>query len=200
MRGLILDPGATFGYAFGDFLVAVPPRTGSFKLPDAPLTDHMIALEAKVMDLIVANSITDVYIEQNFIDTTKTGFPTAQKLMGYVLYSGTAARRCRCHCATIELSTWRSKLGLPTQGPKNVLSHPDYARFANKKTKSGGLTEAKRQWVKDRAMDFARKQGCDPKDDNESDAACMYIYKQREILEREASKGRRTDLFEDLPI
>lgn len=196
MRVLILDPGAIFGYAFGDPLDGKVPFSGTFKLPDVQLTKKMIALESWAMEFIQANAITDVFIEQNIIPH-KTSFSAVTNLAGYTLFAGTAGTRMNCNVTTIELQTWRSALRLPTQGPKTVLAHPDYARFKERKN---GLKEAKRQWVKDRAMDYARKQGCTPKDDNESDAICMYFYKRDQIIERNMKRQKSTDLFEGIDI
>lgn len=197
MKMLMLDPGATFGYAYGDpFGNAGPPWSGTFTLPDLPVTRKMIALENFVINLIKANAITDVYVEQNFIPQ-RTSFQAVTVLAGYVLVAGMAASRCSCKCSTIELSTWRSELGLPTQGPKNVLAHPDYAHLAKNK---GGLATAKRLWVKDRAKDYARKRGSDPKDDNESDAICMYHWKADRLRRKLDGLGTKNDLFDGLKV
>lgn len=194
---LMLDPSAIFGYAYGDpFGNAGPPWSGTFKLPDLQTTRKLIALENFLINLIKANGITDVFIEQNFIPL-KTSFQAVTLLAGYVLVSGMAASRCSCNCSTIELSTWRSELGLPTRGPKNVLAHPDYAHLAKNK---GGLKVAQRMWVKDRAKDFAIKHGSDPKDDNEADAICMWHWKADRLRRKKETLSDRKDLFEDLKI
>lgn len=196
MRILCLDPSAVFGWAHGDPFQDGPPISGVFKLPDAPVTKRLIALEAWAMDMIHANGITDLFIEQPFLPKISS-FAAVTLLAGYTLFAGTAGTRCGCNVSTVELSSWRAALRLPTQGPKNVLAHPDYARFASRKS---GLKEAKRQWVKDRAKDYARKMGCDPQDDNEGDACCIYFYKRMQILARQEAKVTKLDLFDGLPI
>lgn len=205
MRALTLDTGDIFGWAFGDPYKDMIPFSGSFHLPDLPPSAKMIALENFVINIIKANEITDVYVEQNFIPTT-TSFQAITVLAGYVLMSAIAATRCNCKASTIELSTWRKELGLPTQGPKTVLSHPDYKHFATNKNTGAArkpkdaLSEARRRWVKDRAMDYARKMGADPKDDNEGDAICMWLYKKQRLLKKLEAIGTKRDLFDDLKI
>lgn len=202
MKILMVDTGDISGLAFGNPFTDMVPFASSFHLPDASPTEKMIVYERTLIDVIKANEITDVYIEQNFIPL-KTSFQAITVLAGYVLMAGIAARRCRCKASTVELSTWRSELGLPTQGPKNVLAHPDYAHFAKNRDgspKKSGLKDAKRKWVKDRAMDYARKHGADPKDDNEGDAICMYLWKSGRLRKRLEEAGTKRDLFQDLPI
>jgi len=196
---LMLDPSAIFGYAFGDpFGNGGPPFSGTFALPKspAPVTERLIAMETWLMDLIKGNEITDVFIEQNFIPQ-QTSFQAVSLLAGYVLFAGTAARRCRCNCSTVELSTWRSELGLPTQGPKNVLAHPDYQHLAGRKD---GLKVAKRLWVKDRAKEYVIKRGSDPKDDNEADACAMYYWKMDRLRRKMQSLGTKGDLFDGVEV
>lgn len=203
MRTLTLDTGAIFGYAYGNpFGNRGPPFSGTFSLPDLPVTRKMIALENFLINLIKANEITDVYVEQNFIPE-RTSFQAVTLLAGYVLVAGMAASRCNCKCSTVELSTWRSELGLPTRGPKNVLAHPDYARFATTrdgKPKKGGQKEAQRQWVKDRAKEYAIKRGSAPKDDNESDAICMWWWKTDRLQRRLEETKNRKDLFDEIKV
>ena len=193
----MLDPSGVFGWAHGDpFGNGGPPFSGTFALPDLQTTRKMIALENFLINLIKANSITDVFIEQNFIPE-KTSFQAVTLLAGYVLVAGMAASRCSCKCSTVELSTWRSDLGLPTQGPKNVLAHPDYAHLSSRKN---GLKEAKRRYVKDKAKEFAIKMGSDPKDDNEADAICMWWWKTLRLRKKMEEIGTKKDLFDELTV
>lgn len=197
MRIMTLDPSGIFGYAFGDPFDPKPPFSGIFKLPEGTVTKRLIAVEDWLADKIRANSITDVFIEQNFIPE-KTSFAAVNLLAGYVSHSGTAAARLGCNVSTIELSTWRSALNLPTRGPKNIMKDSRYAeKFGKRKS---GEADARRQWVKDRAMEYARKHGCEPKDDNEGDAICMYLHKRAQILERKERASQRVDLFDDLKV
>ncbi len=193
----MLDPSGIFGYAFGEpFDHQGPPFSGTHKLPDLPLTERLMELERWAIDLFKANEITDAYIEEPFLGK-HLNFTSVSTQIGYSLIAGIAARKCRVKVSTLPNSTWRSELGLPTRGPKNVLAHPDYARFKSRKS---GQKDAQRQWVKDRAMDYARQHGSNPADDNEGDAICMYHWKANRLRAKRAEIGQRRDLFDDLAI
>lgn len=195
MKLLTADPAKVFGLALGDPETDAPPKLTSYKLPEKiTATQRFIALEAFLIDYIKGNGVTDVLIEENIIPGI-TSFHAVVMLAGYTLIAGIAAAKCGCNVSTISIQKWRSELGLPTQGPKNVLSHPDYAHLAKLK---GGLKIAKRQWVKDAALKLARKHGLDPKDDNEADAACIYIWKRERL--RAKVEERRYDLFADTDL
>jgi hypothetical protein len=195
-RDLLLDPGDLYGYAFGDAFTDASPFSGVFQLPKVVGSKKFVALEAWIIGLIKANEITDVGIEQPFLGKNQS-FAAITAQAAYVVVAGMAAAKCNCNCYTIDIATWRSALGLPTQGPKTVLAHPDYAHFAAKK---GGLQIAKRQWVKDRAFDYAVKHGANPKDDNEGDAICMWHWTAMRRRRAKDEASSRKDLFDDLTV
>lgn len=197
MRLLCCDPSSITGYAHGDPFKADPPWAGAHQLPkNVPITKRLIAIERFAIELIRGNGITDVYIEKPIMPR-QTSFDAVASIAGYAFMFGVAATKCGCYCALVDMQSWRSGLGLPTQGPKNALSDPHYAaKFGH--SKGGGLKEAKRQWVKDRAMEFAVKMGSDPKDDNEGDAICIWHYVAR--LKREKVEAPKYDLFGDLTV
>lgn len=202
MRILTLDGGGQFGFAHGDPHSGRIPISGSHKLPAGQTTKLMIALEAWCIDMIKGNEITDVYIEKSII-TPNSAYATTVTLAGYNLIAGIAATKCGVNAYLVDMQSWRSELGLPTQGPKNVLAHPDYAHMArlqNGKLRpaKAALSMAKRAWVKDRAKDFAVKHGSDPIDDNESDAICIYHAMVQRI--RNKVEQARYDLFADLTV
>lgn len=156
----------------------------------------LINMQKWAIDLIKGNGITDVWIERPIFPSHHQNFDSVAKVAGYAFVLGMAAAECGCHCALIDLGTWRSSLGLPTQGPKNVLADPVYAaRYGKNKN---GLKEAKRAWVKDRAMDYVRKMGAEPKDDNESDAICIWLAVA--AAKRNKIQDQKYDLFNDLTI
>lgn len=196
MQLLTLDPStAIFGLAVGDPEGSALPTISSYKLPDVSITRKMIALEAHLIDFIKGNGVTDVLVEENIIPKV-TSFPAVVALAGATLIPGIAGVKCGCNVTTVAIQTWRSQLGLPTQGPKNVLALPEYRdRFGKRKN---ALKDAKRQWVKDAAYAFARKYGLDPKDDNEADAACLFIWKREKL--RATVEERRYDLFADTTL
>lgn len=197
MRLLTLDGGATFGYAFGDPSLKAPPFSGSHVLPkDVPVTKKLIAIETWLVGLIRDNGITDVWIEEPIMPRM-TSFAAVTALAGYAFMSGIAATKCGCNAYLVALQTWRSDLGLPTRGPKNVLADPRYKeRFGARKS---GLKDAQRQWVKDRAFEFAVKHGCTPKDDNSGDACCIWLWRQMKIRQK-AEEESRGDLFSNLSV
>lgn len=196
MRLLTLDPSGIFGYAFGEPLGEEIPYSGTFKLPDAVPSRKMVALERWIVATITTNGITDVIIEEPFLGARQS-FQSVVALTGYVTIAGLAAAKCDCRCTTVAISTWRSDLGLPTQGPKNVLADPHYAaKFGSRKN---GLKEAKRQYVKDRAVDFVRKLGSDPADDNEADAIAIFLWKRRKLAQKNEEEQKR-DLFSEIEV
>lgn len=195
-RDLLLDPGDIFGYAYGDAFIDVSPFSGVFQLPKVVGSKKFVALENRIMDLIEANGITDVGIEQPFLGPNQS-FAAITAQAAYVVVAGMAAAKKGCNCYTIDIATWRSALGLPTQGPKTVLAHPDYAHFA---TKKGGLSIAKRKWVKDRAFEYAVKSGSNPKDDNEGDAICMWQWKASKRRQAREDASTRKDLFDEIQV
>lgn len=199
MRILTLDLSGICGFAHGDPLSSNggPPFSGVFKLvKDATLTQKAIALERWLLEFIPGNGITEVWIEKPFVLNTKSE-DALYSMLSLVFAAGMAAAKCGCFCQLIVMQSWRSELGLPVAGPKNVLADPHYATlFAHRK--GGGLKEARRQYVKDRAMDYARKMGSDPKDDNEGDAVCIWhcIANRK----RAAVEAPKYDLFGDLTV
>lgn len=196
MRIMTLDGGGTFGWAHGDPKdIDVPPVSGSQGLPSIQTTKMMISLENWLMGMIKANGITDLYIEKSIIPKM-TSYDSVVKLAGYNIVSGIAATKCGIRAVLVDMQSWRSELGLPTQGPKNVLQDPIYA--AKFKGRKDALKVAKRAWVKDRARDFAIAKGSDPKDDNESDAICIYHAMVQRIQAREDKV--KFDLFAELTV
>lgn len=196
MRLLAVDPSAVCGFAHGDPHNEGPPFSGVFTLPkDSTITRRMIALESWAIDMIKGNGITDVYVEKPILPQ-KTSFSSVAAICGYAFTLGVAATKCGCYCEVVEMQSWRSELGLPTQGPKNVLADPHYAGLFGKR--KSALRDAKRQWVKDRAMDFARRMGSDPADDNEGDAICIWHAMARRRRAKE--EAPKYDLFRDLSI
>lgn len=193
MQLLTLDPSSKiFGLCLGNPETDDKPKLSSFKLPDLSVTRRYMALESFLIDYMKGNGVTDVLVEENIIPKV-TSFPAVVALAGATLMSGVAAVKCGCNCSTIHISTWRADLGLPTQGPKNVLALPEYReKFGNRKS---ALKDAKRQWVKDAAYALARKHGMDPKDDNEADAFCIWQWKREKL--RAKIEERRYDLFAD---
>lgn len=193
---LVLDTAGKIGFAYGEiFSNSGLPFSGVHKLPEQHLTKRLLALQSWLTDVIEGNHITDVWIEKPFVTNSKSE-DAIYSMLGYVLASGMAATRCGCHCSLIDIQTWRSELGLPTQGPKNVLADPRYAdRFSKRKN---GLKDAKRQYVKDRTIDFVVKQGCDPKDDNEADACAIWFCVAQRL--RKKLEAPKYDLFGDLDV
>lgn len=197
MRILALDPSATFGFAHGDPLASGKvPFSGTHKLPkDVPLTKRLIAVEGFVVDLIKGAGITDVYIERPIMPRI-TSFDAVSAVAGYAFMSGVAATKCGANAFLIDMATWRSDLGLPTQGPKNVLADPVYAaQFGGRKN---GLKEAKRRYVKDKAIQFAEKMGATPADDNEADALCIWF--AAAMKARAKQQAPSYDLFANLKV
>jgi hypothetical protein len=200
-RILTVDGGAILGFAHGDPLGnGGPPISGTHRLPSIETTGMMLAVMEWVYDIVKGNEIAEVWMEKSIIPE-KTSYEAVAKLAGYNIAAGMGAARAGAKFFLVDMQTWRSALGLPTQGPKNVLSHPDYAYLA--KTEKGVLRKdalklAKRKWVKDRASDFARKNGSDPKDDNEGDAICIYHY----VVQKKQLAADKTkyDLFGDLTV
>lgn len=195
-RDLLLDPGDIWGYAYGDAFTDALPFSGVFQLPKDLNSGQFVALELFLINLIKANGITDIGVEQPFMGP-KQSFAAVTKQAGYVVVASMAARKCGCNCYTIDIGTWRADLGLPTQGPKTVLAHPDYAHMAHKKD---GLKIAKRLWVKDRAMDYAVKLGSAPKDDNEGDAICMWHWKAGRRRRLKEQLSNKQDLFDGITV
>lgn len=196
MRLLTLDGGAVFGYAFGDPFLTAPPFSGSHKLPTGQHTRKMIALEEWIMSSVLSNRITDIVVEEPFIGKVQS-FQSIVALCAWVSHAGVAATKCQANCFTVHPQSWRSELKLPTRGPKNVLADPVYGeKFGKRKT---GLTDAKRQWVKDRTLDYVRGRGCDPKDDNEADACAIWFWKAERLREKLESETRK-DLFSEIEI
>lgn len=173
MRLGTVDPSGVCGYAFGDpFDRETPPFSGTFTLPaGVPLTQKMMTAEAWAIDWIKGNGITDVWIEEPIIPKITT-FKAVSNVIALAFVIGLAAAKCGCFCSIVPMQTWRSKLGLPTVAPKNIVLDPHYkAKFGNRKTFK---KDASRQYLKDKAMELARKLGSDPKDDNEGDAICIW--------------------------
>lgn len=171
MRYLTIDGGQQTGWTHGDPTTNTPPMSGVFRLPTVQVTDKLIALESFLIDMIKANGITDVFIEKSIIPKV-TSYDAIVTLAGYNLIAGMAARRTGCNSFLVDMQSWRSELGLPTQGPKTVLQHPDYARFVGKKD---GLKQAKRQWVKDATKRYVSKLwGVPIESEDAADAAALY--------------------------
>jgi len=168
-----VDPSGVCGYAFGDpFERETPPFSGTFTLPaGVPLTQKMMTAEAWAIDWIKGNGITDVWIEEPIIPRITT-FKAVSNIVALAFIIGVAAAKCGCFCSVVPMQTWRSTCGLPTRAPKNVVLDPHYkAKYGHLK---GFAKVAARQYLKDKAMEFARKHGSDPKDDNEGDALCIW--------------------------
>lgn len=197
MRVMTFDPSAVCGYAFGDPLAEnTPPISGVYKLQTGdPLTKRLVALEAWAIDRLKGGNITHVGIEEPFLPR-HGDFKAVSVIVSYVMILGVAAQKCGCHCTLISNQTWRSALGLPTQGPKNVLSDPYYAeKFGKRKN---ALKEAKRAYVKDVTMRWVRERGSEPVDDNEGDAiAIFHAYaqsKRSKIVEPGFDFGKDLDI------
>lgn len=194
MRFMFIDSGVNTGWAHGDPEKDEPPISGAHRLPSVQITKRLIVLESFIIDTIKANGITDVFIEKPIIPKVSS-FDAITTLIGYALIEGIAAQRCGCNTSLVDMQSWRSELGLPTQGPKNVLQDPAYAEFVGKKN---GLKEAKRKWVKNAAIKYAVKQGCNIESEDEADAACGYFcVRQRFLVKQDKPKF---DLFGNLGI
>ena len=173
-RLLTLDPSAICGFAHGDpFGDQKPPFSGTLVLPKKGSTsDKSVFLFDWLIDFMRGNRITELYVEKPFIQNTKSE-DAIYSMLSLVIASGMAAKKTGAYCQLIGMQTWRSALGLPTIGPKNIMADPYYAQMFGAR-KGGGIKEAKRQYVKDRALEYARKLGSDPTDDNEGDAICIW--------------------------
>lgn len=173
MRMAFFDPSGITGFAFGESDNEKPEGSGVFVVDKKdPITKKMIVLEDFATTLIKRQSIVAVYIEEPILPKF-TSFAAVSSISGLAMAVGMAATRCNCFAALVPMQTWRSRLGLPTQGPKDVLKIPAYKdRFGHLKS---GLKDAKRQFVKDAAIAYATKRGFAPKDDNEGDALCGWF-------------------------
>jgi hypothetical protein len=194
---LTIDQSALSGFAHGDPLSpGVVPQSGVLKLPKGSLSARCNALHGFALKMIRDLRVTDLYVEQPFIQKTLSE-NAVYPLVGYMLVLGMAAETCGCYCAAVSQQTWRSRIGVPTTAPKNVMSDPYYAsKFGH--LKGGGVKEAKRQYGKDRVIDYARKMGSDPEDDNESDAIGIWHAMALTIRNKENPETR--DFFDDMHI
>lgn len=174
MKLCTFDTSGKTGYAGGDQAAARPEFSGTFKLPvNKPLTTRMVALETFAIDIIKKHGVQAIWVEQPFVMNTKSE-DALYTMMGLVFAVGMAAEKCGVFCKLVGSQEWRSDLGLPTVGPKDVMRIEHY-RLKFGARKGGGVKEAKRQWVKDQAMEYARRRmGVEPEDDNEGDAICMW--------------------------
>lgn len=170
MRSAFFDPSGITGFAYGESGNDRPEGSGVFALDKKDtITQKMVALEDWTLNLIRTHKIVAVHIEEPILPRN-TSFSAVSSVSGYAMAIGMAATRANCFAALLPMQTWRSRLGLPTQGPKDVLKIPEYQeKFGHRKN---GLREAKRQFVKDRALEYAMKKGLHPRDDNEGDAIC----------------------------
>lgn len=187
MRLAFFDPSSVTGFAYGESGNDRPEGSGSFILDKKDsITQKMVALEDWAINLIKSQKIVSVHIEEPILPKN-TSFAAVSSVSGFAMALGMAATRCNCYAALLPMQTWRSRLGLPTQGPKDVLKIPEYhEKFGHRKN---GLREAKRQFIKDRALEYAMKKGLHPRDDNEGDAICGWyaIKLKRENDDRELS-------------
>lgn len=196
---LTLDTSDVTGFAIGDPLRTsggAPAYSGVLKLPkDVTISRKANVLRGFVLETIVDYSVTDVWIEKPFILNSKSE-SVVYAMLNLVLAGGMAADERGCYCSLIGQQEWRSALGLPTVGPKNVMADPHYAeRFGKRKD---GLKAAKRQYVKDRAMEYAKRMGSEPVDDNEGDAICMWHAVGARI--RAKIEAPKSNLFDRLDV
>lgn len=197
MKMIALDLSAVVGYAFGDPFKNDVPFSGTIKLSGDNPTDRCYNLFSWCIDIFKSNEVTDVVVELPFIPKGPTSFGANVSLIGYVLAAGMAAKACRANSTGVHQQTWRSQFGVPSQGPKNVLTHPDYQHLADRKD---GLKAAKRLWVKDRTKDAVRLRGSNPKDDNEADACAIFYWKMDRLRKQLETIGTRKDLFDGIEV
>lgn len=184
MRILCLDPSTVSGYAHGNPELDLVPMSGTFALPtkESSISKRMVLARQWAIRMIEEQRITSIYAEAPILPRFATSIDSVMNVAGIAFVFGMAACEMGIGAMLIDSQSWRSELGLPTRGPKNVLADPVYqAKFGKRKN---GLSEAKRAYLKDAAMKFAVMNGSKPKDDNEGDAICIYHAMRARLLKR----------------
>lgn len=179
MRFLALDPSKNLGWCHGE--PCGTPIHGFHRLAQIQKSKRDVALEVFLMDMITANRITDVYLEKPIMPK-KTSFQALVTLYGYATVVGMAAAKTGANAYFIDMQTWRSEIGSPTQAPRQVKG-----------------TEARRKWLKQATIDWIAKiYKIQAATDDEADA--VGIWKCIDLRQQKVRDEPKFDLFSDLTV
>jgi hypothetical protein len=172
-RILAFDQSAYCGWAHG--VPGEKPMSGTLRLPDKQVSDRLIRLENFVMEMVEANKIERVYFEKPIIPKV-TSFLALSSLIGYASYIGTGARRAGIQSFAIDMQTWRSEFGVPTQAPRALKGKDE-----------------RRKWVKAATMARCERLGIPVADDNAADAVGIWYCAAERILHK--ARNPSFDIF-----
>ncbi|MCQ8781678.1 hypothetical protein [Mangrovibrevibacter kandeliae] len=166
MMLLALDPSQQMGFCLGKH--DGTPIYGTHRLPKGRFSRQALALEAMLLDMIKANRVERVYAEKPILPRV-TSFDAMIAMAGKATVIGLTCARIGVDLVYVDMSTWRSEFGVPTQAPKRV-PKPE-----------------RRKWVKAATIERCRALGYEPGDDNAADAIGIWWSRAAAIREREAS-------------
>lgn len=182
LRWMGIDPSANFGWAHG--CVDEMPIFGVHKVAKGvSISKRLVALEDFLISTIMANDISEVWIERPILPR-KTSIDAVMSITGYGIVTGMAAAKCGIAARFVDMQTWRSDIGSPTQAPKQM---------------RGAKPAERRKWVKQANIDIlARIYGINVSTDDEGDA--VGIWKAVELAKKRVRDEPKFDLFEDLKV
>lgn len=161
-RVLGLDAGGTFGYAHGP--CGGRPIFGIIRLPTkSTASKQFVILEARLRAILVADQITKAYIELPFIqrDPDKININRELLAWGWQTVAGIACEKEGVPIFAVPSATWRSFFMGVTTAPKDCgAGLPDSARV-----------NARRAWLKQKALEECQKRGWSPPETVGQDAA-----------------------------
>jgi hypothetical protein len=180
MMLLALDPSNQMGFCFGQH--DGTPIYGTHRLPKARFSRQALALEEMLLDMIKANGIERVYAEKPIMPRV-TSFDAMIAMAGKAAVIGMTCARIGIDLVYVDMASWRSEFGVPTQAPKRV----------EKKDR--------RKWVKAATIARCEALGYAPQDDNSADAIGIWWSRAEAIRAREAAPTLfETDITEGMEV
>lgn len=187
-RILAIDPGTQLGFAWG--IDGKLFRSGVYRLPKASDEDEAGVRFASLLRFLYAmiteNKIDILYSEAPFIDHPKPGrTPPPRSFKSELLRWGipaiitTAAAQTGIKAVAVPVGTWRSRLGAPTQAPKQVKGN-----------------EERRKWLKAATAARVEKLGYSYATQDEADAIGLWASQ----IMHEKKIEAQPDLFKTLQL
>lgn len=177
MRILGIDPSRNLGWCHGE--PGSTPISGVFELKNKQKSKRDVALENFLIDMIKGNGITDIYLEKPILPK-RTSFQALVSLYGYATVVGMAAAKTGANAYFLDMQTWRSQIGSPTQAPRQIKKYDE-----------------RRKWLKAATIEYISKvYGIEARTDDEADA--IGIWKCIDL--RISKKQQEPDLFETLDV
>ena len=183
-RILALDPSDHLGFCHGE--PDGKPIYGVHVFPSGSsvTAGHMgVLLESFLIDIVKANDIKKVVFEKPIMPRI-TSFEAMSKMLGKAIVISMASYKLGIKAIPIDMATWRSGFGVPTQAPRSMPN------------KTSSDKSARRKWVKDQTIARCHMHGYDPKDDNAADAIGIWHH----YCIKSTAHIRAPSLFDGLEI